>query len=407
MNIVCTDDVQYIITPKLLGKGAFGTVYLANNQNGKQYAIKCCEIKNDKGIPYLLEIVIMSTLSHPYLNKAERIHCSEKTLYIIQELARTDLAHYTRRNKENYRPSLEKLKHWCYCLMKAVSSLHNNNIIHADIKASNILLFDDDLIKLADFTLSVKKRNKEEKFTHNVCTATHRPLEVLNRKEWDETVDIWALGCTLYEIAYGTLLFLCQNDINKAKSRQKYVDAILEWDGKLKFGICTHLKKYIDAIIEDQSKNYFSPIICEEANNQSMKSFNDLLSNMLIVDASKRQPIKKLLSHQFINNMPITYMSVKCSKKVLSNEDIELISDYIRKITTDEYIIKLAINIYSNLPNTICNIIEIELHAMTCGWIAHKLINKDIPDISETILPIILEMERNICHNLTFRIDLS
>src|SRR5205809_381462 len=107
-NITMTDvnvgenmGYNFIISDKLLGHGSYGDVYLATNENGKKIAIKCCDI-DEFDIPNILETSIMSSFLHPYLNRAFRIHASDTKLYILQELAKIDLAHHTRRDKNDY-----------------------------------------------------------------------------------------------------------------------------------------------------------------------------------------------------------------------------------------------------------------------------------------------------------------
>lgn len=184
-------DVGYsfTISDKIIGSGSYGTIYTAQNEYGRQLAVKCCNI-DSTGIPNILEASIMGSMIHPYLNRALRIQASDNKLYIIQEIAQTDLAQHTRRDKGNHRPGIVELKRWCFELAQAVSALHVDDIIHADIKASNVLLYADGSIRLTDYTLATKKWSRGEKFTHNVCTCTHRPLECLMRRSWDESLDI-------------------------------------------------------------------------------------------------------------------------------------------------------------------------------------------------------------------------
>ena len=395
-------DVSYIITDKLLGKGGFGSVYLCNDQNGKSYAIKCCDVSKEIGITHLLEPIIMSTILHPYLNHCEKIYVSEKKLYMIQDLAKKDLAQYTRRHKENYRPPTHKLKFWCYCLMKALSVLHSNNIIHGDIKANNILLYEDESIKLADFNLSVIKLNDKMRYTHKVCTITHRPLEVLKKDSWNEAVDIWALGCTFYEIAYGVLLFPCQTTQNKTKC---YINSILEWDKLISQK--TFSNSVILKLLDEPDMypiEYNSPSFCDESKDLSKIIFNDLLYKMLISDQYKRSNIKNLLDHPFITNVPVKYQLTKCFKSKILDYDNELITSYINKLTNNDDVINLATNIYAG--TYFINNYTHESKAITCVLISSKLLHKDLPNIPNDILPHIIAIESCICNNLAFRFNL-
>src|SRR5207237_1380682 len=143
-------------------------VFLARDTKFREFAAKCCEIDSETGIPNILETSIMASMIHPYLNHSLSIETRENKLYIIQELAITDLANYTRIDRKNYRPSIDELRNWCYYLAQALSTLHVQEIIHADIKASNILLYKNKVVRLSDYTLSTKKRTKDEKFKHSV-----------------------------------------------------------------------------------------------------------------------------------------------------------------------------------------------------------------------------------------------
>ena len=331
-----TIGYSFVISDKLIGQGSYGTVYIGEDENNKQVAVKCCDLDNS-GIPNILETSIMATMSHPYLNKALRIHASDSKLYIIQDLAVTDLAQYTRREKSNHKPNIDKLRHWCYCLSQAVSSLHDNNIIHADIKASNILLYEDGSIRLTDYTLATKKWNHDEKFTHNVCTCTHRPLECLMKKSWDESLDIWSLGCTFYEIAYGELLFPYQGalEINKQKNkdskirlRQRSVNAILDWSKRTTTSYELNL---LD--IKSFPINHISFSMCDDFYNEEMSYFNDLLYKILIVNPADRPIIKQIISHSFFHNMkPPVYLTIKRPLNKISISEHARITRYIQII---------------------------------------------------------------------------
>jgi len=425
-----TDNI--CITDKLLGKGGFGSIYLGNDQNNKSYAIKCCDVSKEIGIRYLLEPIIMCTISHPYINNCTKVFVSEQKLYMIQELAKTDLSRYTRCYKNNYRPSIQQLKFWCYCLVKAVSVLHNNNIIHADIKASNILLYFDDSVKLTDFNLSVLKSNKDARYMHKVCTSTHRPLEVLKKESWNESVDIWSLGCTFYEIAYGILLFPCQNNGTKS-----YINAILEWDilksekndiskiilqNNIENSSFLRIIESMDTNSKTNSDNslklsdgnnmypieYNSPTFRDENKDFSKLIFNDLLYKMLVIDQYKRSDIKEISHHPFIYDLPgtnshIKYQLIKCAQCKMSEYEQNVILSYINNLTQDDNVINLSLKIYSQL-NFIINYTQ-ELQAITCTLIASKLLHKEIPKIENDILPSIIDIESNICNNLTFHFN--
>lgn len=394
------------VSETLIGKGSYGSVYIGTDENDKRIAIKCCDI-DVTGIPNILESSIMATMSHPFLNRALRIHASDVKLYIIQELAMTDLAQYTRREKNNYKPDIDKLKRWCYCLCQAVSALHDNNIIHADIKASNILLYEDESIRLTDYTLATKKWIPDEKFTHNVCTCTHRPLECLMKTQWDESLDIWSLGCTCYEIAYGDLLFPYQGLLETSKQkdkdskirlRQRSANAIFDWANRQSKSYESNSPK-----MDLHPIKFISYSLCDDFYDPEMSVFNDLLYKMLVVDPTTRPSIKHILSHPFFEDMkPPIYLSIKRPMNKISISEHARVMRYIQQHTDNISIQALAFNIYCR-----CN----ELHTIneyirtvTCVWIASKIVVGDTPTIISVLPNQILSTEREICHNLLFKL---
>src|SRR5690606_10422930 len=88
-------------------------------------------------------------------------------------------------------------------LVSAIATLHHHHIIHGDVKPTNILVLRNGDIALTDFGLSVIKEHHHEDFSHRVGTHTYRAPESLANTRWNEKIDSWALGCTLYEMAYG------------------------------------------------------------------------------------------------------------------------------------------------------------------------------------------------------------
>jgi serine/threonine protein kinase len=396
------------ITDKLLGHGSYGDIHLAINEHGDKFAVKCCRI-DANGIPNILEASIMATMTHPYLNRALRINASDEKLYITQELALSDLAQHTRRDKGNYKPSFEELRKWCFCLAQAVSALHVEGIIHADIKASNVLLYEDGSIRLTDYGLATKKWSPTETFNYNVCTCTHRPLECLMRRSWNESLDIWSLGCTFYEIAYGELLFPYQGVLegpNKVKDkesklrlRNRSINAIIDWSSRGP----NPPTSYEVIGMKQVAIDYIPFVLCDDFKKPEMAVFNDLLCSMLIVDPQRRPTIGQILSHPFFDGMkaPIYLVIKRPANKITVNEQAR-VTQYIHRYTSDSVVETLALSIYCRC-NDLDHLSE-QIRAATCTWIASKIVNGNVPSSMEILRYKLLPAERDICHNLMFRL---
>ena len=170
------------------------------------------------------EINILRELNHPNIVKQYEtfIDNSNSKLYIVMEYCeKGDLDKLILKNKNNNKLVDEELI-WDIIsqTLNALKYIHyDKKILHRDIKPSNIFLDINYNIKLGDFGLSRKY------FTEYANTILGTPLymapEMLEKKQYNVEADIWALGCSIYELTTFVVPFDAPNmDIllNKIKS---------------------------------------------------------------------------------------------------------------------------------------------------------------------------------------------
>ncbi|XP_076354352.1 serine/threonine-protein kinase PAK 1-like isoform X3 [Tachypleus tridentatus] len=144
-------------------------------------------------------------------------------------------------------------------ILQAVQYLHDNNIVHRDIKGDNILLGKDWTIKLADFGISAQLSPEQNKRTSLVGTRRWMAPELVKQIEYGPEVDIWSLGITAIEMVNG-----------KPPYHQENSDMVFDL-------ITQNGKPNIE------NKDNLSPV------------FRDFLDRCLEVDISKRYTASELL----------------------------------------------------------------------------------------------------------------
>ena len=85
------------------------------------------------------------------------------------------------------------------CLIAGLEYCHEKQIIHRDIKTSNILVFEKNLFKITDFGISKCMDSNRFAYT-NIGTPYYMAPEIVCGQPYDFSVDYWALGCMIYKL---------------------------------------------------------------------------------------------------------------------------------------------------------------------------------------------------------------
>ncbi|KAI9291339.1 Pkinase-domain-containing protein [Neoconidiobolus thromboides FSU 785] len=211
-------DMEGWIQGAMIGAGSFGSVYLGLNPSTKLVmAVKQVELptttsktenrqKVDQVSSLKKEIGLMRELCHPNIVQYLGSISTETHLNIFLEYVPGGSV--AARLAEKGKFTELRTRYYVKQILNGLEYLHSNNIIHRDIKGGNILVDDQDNVKIADFGVSKKVQDS----VMSVITPQRTSLqgsvywmapEVVKQTHYTRKADIWSLGCLVIEMLSG------------------------------------------------------------------------------------------------------------------------------------------------------------------------------------------------------------
>ena len=153
---------------------------------------------------------------HPSLVKLYSYFEDANFVYIILEICRKgSLMELHKRRKAITEP---EARYFLEHILKGCDYLHDNKIIHRDLKLGNIFLNDNMEVKIGDFGLATEVGHDGERKKTLCGTPNYIAPEVLGKEGHSYEVDVWSLGCILYTLLAGKPPFESQT-LNDTYSR--------------------------------------------------------------------------------------------------------------------------------------------------------------------------------------------
>uniref|UniRef100_A0A8C5QQ62 Uncharacterized protein n=1 Tax=Leptobrachium leishanense TaxID=445787 RepID=A0A8C5QQ62_9ANUR len=212
-----------------LGRGAFGKVLLAEHlQTKKMFAVKAMQkaqlIKSNEVKSLMYERSLYQVASqehHPFLvNLFATFQSKDHTCFVMEYAAGGDL--WTNLMNASGKFPLPRASFYASCVVLALEHLHQNKIIHRDLKLNNIVLDQEGFAKIADFGLSKQGIGFGDR-TKSFCgTLEYMAPEIIKDKPYTRAVDWWSLGVLLYNMILGYYPIPGDNDEELEKNIVSY-----------------------------------------------------------------------------------------------------------------------------------------------------------------------------------------
>ncbi|RWS29291.1 cyclin-dependent kinase 11-like protein [Leptotrombidium deliense] len=201
-------------------EGTYGVVYRARDKRTDEIvALKRLKMEKEKeGFPItsLREINTLLKAQHVNIVTVREIVVGSNIdkIYIVMEYVEHDLKSLMETMKQPF--LIGEVKTLMIQLLRAVAHLHNNWILHRDLKTSNLLLNHRGILKVGDFGLAREYGSPLKAYTPVVVTLWYRAPELLlQSKEYATPIDVWSVGCIFGEFLTMKPLFPGKSEIDQ------------------------------------------------------------------------------------------------------------------------------------------------------------------------------------------------
>lgn len=198
----------------ILGRGMFASVVRARDRhdNGREVAIKIVRRQETMYKAGMKEMNVLRQLAVNDPDDKKHVvrllgHFEHRGhLCMVFESLSLNLREIVKRFGKDVGLSLQAVRTYAQQVLVALAHLRQENIMHADIKPDNIMVNETKtLLKLCD--LGSASSTSEMEITPYLVSRFYRAPEIILGQPYGCEMDIWSMGCTLYELATGKILF--------------------------------------------------------------------------------------------------------------------------------------------------------------------------------------------------------
>uniref|UniRef100_A0A3Q1B4R0 Protein kinase domain-containing protein n=1 Tax=Amphiprion ocellaris TaxID=80972 RepID=A0A3Q1B4R0_AMPOC len=293
------------VVEDILGEGSFGIV--AKCRNTETTKIEAVKVnKSEEGVLEVAmdEIAILKRLRRLNPDTCNIVQCNgfffdKETICLSFELLDLSLQDYLQ-EKNPRGLTTRELRPILHQMATALSHLHSSGIIHADLKPPNVMVVNRHeqplKVKLIDFGVArlVSAVNQGDW----MGTLHYSAPEMLLGVPFNESVDIWALGLLMVELATGCQLYPGKTEYDVLRfifeMQGQPCDDVL--DPEYQHGFCASETRGMKLNSLNDIEKY---MVQDLGYEEDQKIFVSLIKSMLSLDAGRRITAQEVLEHRF------------------------------------------------------------------------------------------------------------
>uniref|UniRef100_A0A8C6XCG6 Serine/threonine-protein kinase PRP4 homolog n=1 Tax=Naja naja TaxID=35670 RepID=A0A8C6XCG6_NAJNA len=310
------------------GQGVFSNVVRARDMARANQEVAVKIIRNNELMQKtgLKELEFLKKLNDA--DPDDKFHClrlfrhfyHKQHLCLVFEPLSMNLREVLKKYGKDVGLHIKAVRSYSQQLFLALKLLKRCNILHADIKPDNILVNESKtILKLCDFGSASHVADND--ITPYLVSRFYRAPEIIIGKIYDYGIDMWSVGCTLYELYTGKILFAGKTNNHMLKLAmdlkgkmpnkmiRKGVFKDQHFDQNLNFMYIevdkvTEREKVTVMSTINPTKDLLADLIgCQrlpEDQRKKVHQLKDLLDQILMLDPAKRISINQALQHAFI-----------------------------------------------------------------------------------------------------------
>ncbi|XP_058832667.1 serine/threonine-protein kinase PITSLRE [Topomyia yanbarensis] len=286
-------------------EGTYGVVYRAKDKRTEEIvALKRLKMEKEKeGFPItsLREINTLLKGQHPNIVTVREIVVGSNMdkIFIVMDYVEHDLKSLMETMKHKKQVFLPgEVKCLTQQLLRAVAHLHDNWILHRDLKTSNLLLSHKGILKVGDFGLAREYGSPLKAYTSIVVTLWYRAPELLLCcKEYSTPIDIWSVGCIFAEFLAMGALFPGKTEIDQLNRIFKELGTPNEkiWPGY----------NQLPAVQKMTFAEYPVSNLRKRFAHQTSELGISLLQGLLTFDPKQRLTAEAAMKHSYFKELPL------------------------------------------------------------------------------------------------------